>query len=183
MTPTPSQAAEKAIREALAAGPTPGTWETNGPFVNSSAVYGIADCSHADVAANWAGSDYTTDSYAEANAALIAACNPKAMTAVLSQLAELRAEVERLKADLNDAKELADSEGSRAVAYLRRARKAEAALQVIARWDLPPTGKFWDEEKTRPTSYEAEYGSNGARDYMRNLAIAALAADGKDGAR
>ena len=50
------------------------------------------------------------------------------------------------------------------------------ALTIIANWTLPATGKFWDEEKTRPTSYEAEYGSNGARDYMRNLAALTLLA-------
>lgn len=48
------------------------------------------------------------------------------------------------------------------------------ALLKIARWELPATGKFWDEEKTRPTSYETEYGSNGARTYMRSLALAAI---------
>lgn len=50
------------------------------------------------------------------------------------------------------------------------------ALTIIANWSLPPTGKFWDEEKTRPTSYEAEYGSNGAREYMKTLAAQALLA-------
>jgi hypothetical protein len=50
------------------------------------------------------------------------------------------------------------------------------ALTIIANWTLPATGKFWDEEQTRPTSYEAEYGSNGARDYMRNLAAQTLLA-------
>lgn len=43
-------------------------------------------------------------------------------------------------------------------------------LNIIANWELPATGKFWDEEKTRPTSYESEYGSNGVRDYMKNIA-------------
>lgn len=51
-----------------------------------------------------------------------------------------------------------------------------AALKTIEAWELPPTGKFWDEERTRPTSYETEYGSNGARDYIRAVARDALAA-------
>lgn len=60
-----------------------------------------------------------------------------------------------------------------------KARDAEierlrGVLARIDRWELPATGKFWDDEKTRPTSYEAEYGSNGARDYMRALAGQAL---------
>jgi hypothetical protein len=49
------------------------------------------------------------------------------------------------------------------------------ALKKIANWELPPTGKFWDEEKTRPTSYETEYGSNGARDYIKSIAKNAIA--------
>jgi len=48
------------------------------------------------------------------------------------------------------------------------------ALQTIARWDLPATGKTWPSGGA--VSYEAEYGSNGARDYMRQVALNALAA-------
>jgi len=51
---------------------TPGPWETNGPFVNSQAVTGIADCSRGDIAENWSGSDFITGRE-EANARLIAA--------------------------------------------------------------------------------------------------------------
>lgn len=49
------------------------------------------------------------------------------------------------------------------------------ALQKIAAWELPETGKFWDEEKKEPMSYGAAYGSNGERDYMKKVATAALA--------
>ena len=49
------------------------------------------------------------------------------------------------------------------------------ALRDIAEWRLPSTGLFWDDEQTRPVSYEAEYGSNGARDYIQNIARCALA--------
>ncbi len=50
------------------------------------------------------------------------------------------------------------------------------ALERIARWhgEFPETGKFWDEEKTRPMSYATAYGSNGERDFMRQLALDAL---------
>jgi len=50
------------------------------------------------------------------------------------------------------------------------------ALKRIEKWhgEFPVTGKFWDEEKTRPTSFASEYGSNGERDYMRSVASAAL---------
>lgn len=48
------------------------------------------------------------------------------------------------------------------------------ALKTIADWNLPETGEFWDEAKTRKISYEHNYGSNGARDYMRTIAQQAL---------
>ena len=52
--------------------------------------------------------------------------------------------------------------------------KYEKALNVVKFWITPETGKFWDKEQTQPTSYETEYGSNGARDYMRKIAAEAL---------
>ena len=73
-TPTPSQAAEKAIREALEAGAT-------------SAFY-----THPRDDNRW-----------RENERLALACNPEAMTALLSQLAEMRAKVERLKSALVQA--------------------------------------------------------------------------------
>jgi hypothetical protein len=52
----------------------------------------------------------------------------------------------------------------------------EAALTIVQKWQLPSTGKFWDKEETQPMSYEAAYGSNGAREFMRNVANEALSA-------
>ena len=54
--------------------------------------------------------------------------------------------------------------------------RMRAALERVARWhgEFPETGKFWDDEKTRQISYGAEYGSNGERDFMRQLALDAL---------
>lgn len=49
-------------------------------------------------------------------------------------------------------------------------------LVRISNWDLPPTGLFWDRKKTKPTSYETEFGSNGARDYIKKLAADTIAA-------
>jgi hypothetical protein len=51
--------------------------------------------------------------------AVAKACSPAAMSSVLAHIDAQQAEIDRLKS-------LADSEGSRAVEYLRRARKAEA---------------------------------------------------------
>lgn len=48
------------------------------------------------------------------------------------------------------------------------------ALVEIESWAMPSTGKFWDNEKTRPTSYGTEYGSNGERDYIRSVARKAI---------
>lgn len=53
-----------------------------------------------------------------------AACRPVAMSEVLSHITALEAENERLK-------DLADSEGSRAVEYLRRARNVEAEVELL----------------------------------------------------
>lgn len=112
-TPTPSQAAEKAIREALAKFP-PG-WHTVFNEVREREP-GIVD-----IGALWEDSEslaeaitVDTENYYDTVNAMpiakfIAACNPEAMTALLdafttkdSHLAEMRAEVERLSK--NDAR-------------------------------------------------------------------------------
>lgn len=49
-----------------------------------------------------------------------------------------------------------------------RIAKLEQALLTVERWQLPPTGKFWEDGS--PTSYAVEYGSKGERDYMRRVA-------------
>lgn len=47
------------------------------------------------------------------------------------------------------------------------------ALQSVAQWDnFPPTGKFF--ESGAEMSFEFCYGSNGARDHMREVARAAI---------
>jgi hypothetical protein len=56
----------------------------------------------------------------------------------------------------------------------QRAERYEKALKAIRDWQLPPTGQFWDDDKTKPMSYAACYGSNGERDFMRNIANEAL---------
>ncbi len=49
-------------------------------------------------------------------------------------------------------------------------------LMRISRWhgEFPETGRFFDDAKTRPISYWFEFGSNGERDFMRNLAKKAV---------
>lgn len=50
-----------------------------------------------------------------------------------------------------------------------------ATLQRIARWfgEFPATGAKWQDGS--PVSYGAQYGSNGERDFMRNIAAKAIA--------
>ena len=53
--------------------------------------------------------------------------------------------------------------------------KLRDALRTIVKWeDFPDTGKFWDEEKTKPMPYSACFGSAGERDHMRRIAADAL---------
>lgn len=55
-----------------------------------------------------------------------------------------------------------------------KAERYEKALKAIRDWQLPPTGQFYDNDKARPVSFSACYGSNGERDFMRNIANEAL---------
>jgi hypothetical protein len=54
------------------------------------------------------------------------------------------------------------------------ARKVREALEIIAGWELPASGQTWDDGS--PMSYGAAFGSNGERDYMRQVASDALQA-------
>ena len=47
-------------------------------------------------------------------------------------------------------------------------------LKRIANWELPETGQYWDNERTRPMSYAAAYGSDGEQAYIREIALQAL---------
>jgi hypothetical protein len=53
-----------------------------------------------------------------------------------------------------------------------RALHAEAALQAIVEWKLPPSGQT--HEDGSPMSFSYAYGSNGEQRYFQNLAQAAL---------
>lgn len=55
-----------------------------------------------------------------------------------------------------------------------KADRYEKALRFIQAWQFPPTGQFWDDDKLKPMSYAACYGSNGEQDFMRNVATEAL---------
>lgn len=56
--------------------------------------------------------------------------------------------------------------------------RLRTALERIERWfgEFPPTGRYW-EPGGREMSYGAAFGSNGERDYMRQVAREALAGE------
>ncbi len=62
-------------------------------------------------------------------------------------------------------------------ALINRVAHLEAAIYRVAKWhgEFPATGQFWDDDPTRPMSYSTCYGSNGERDFMREIARQALA--------
>lgn len=68
-----------------------------------------------------------------------------------------------LQADLYDISEL-----------IKERRIMKEALESIVEWKLPPTGRFWDDEKKEPMSYETVYGFGWARDYIKAIAKEAL---------
>lgn len=39
----------------------------------------------------------------------------------------------------------------------KRIKELQEALRKIQRWELPSTGRFWDDNPDRPISYESEY--------------------------
>ena len=55
-----------------------------------------------------------------------------------------------------------------------REERLETALKRIAKWfgEFPETERTWDDGS--PMSYSACYGSNGERDFMRQIAQEAL---------
>jgi hypothetical protein len=57
-----------------------------------------------------------------------------------------------------------------------REKRLESALVRIEKWfgEFPATNQFWDETKERPMSYASCYGSNGEREFMRDIARKAL---------
>lgn len=68
---------------------------------------------------------------------------------------------------------------ARLIAAQERIKQLEDALTIVQKWQLPSTGQFWDDDKTRPMSYGVCYGSNGERDFMRKVANEALTPNNK----
>ena len=105
--------------------------------------------------------------------------HPKAIDAIIKQANFYNEEIkwQRVPAPSPDLE--AEAETNRRYASQVEELKVEnerlrVALQKIANWELPPSGKYWDLLETDPMSYEAAYGSNGVRDYIKSIAANAL---------
>lgn len=70
-------------------------------------------------------------------------------------------------------------------ALIRIIEAQREALERIERWfgEFPATGEYWDKEMKCPMSYAALYGSNGERDYMREVARNALKSNSLEATR
>jgi hypothetical protein len=53
-------------------------------------------------------------------------------------------------------------------------KELKKALTLISEWNLPESGLFWDKEQKDPMSYGTAFGSNGERDYFKQVAQTAL---------
>ncbi len=82
---------------------------------------------------------------------------------------ELKAENEKLKEELL---KLVDSRDDSIEDLKLINEELVQALEIISNWNLPDTGRTWDDGT--PMSYEAAYGSNGARDYIKSVASQAI---------
>lgn len=74
-----------------------------------------------------------------------------------------------------NARFIAAANPAAVLALLERVRRLEEALRTIARWDHNTFPRVPDRQNPGETiSYGFAYGSNGERDFMRNIALKAL---------
>ncbi len=114
---TDAQTALAQVREALAAGPTPGPWyvRTNRHPTTDGRSWGWLDAAPpggpqraiAGVRVEWEGGDTSA-----VNARYLAACSPANMTAILAHVEAQEAEIERLTAALQYEQHRADRQGT-----------------------------------------------------------------------
>jgi len=124
---TDAQAALAHVREALAAGPTPGPWVT---MPANAGVHCVARI-NAWEAVPPSDCELSHDSI---DASFIAACSPANMTAIIAHVEAQEAEIERLRAGLRAVSDLIDE--SHGVAGLHRNGD-------VAPWsDLRTGGKY-----------------------------------------
>lgn len=122
----------------------------------------------------------------EAETPITAGAAPQTPAATPPDLAEIRFWLSDLEDDCREGRGIATI-GETGITHIRRLvaaadaadARAEAlvkALERIIAWQdkLPESGKFYSDGT--PMSYSAAYGSNGVRDYYRQVAADALAA-------
>ena len=84
----------------------------------------------------------------------------------------------QLRSELSEVWKLLDAERVHTRFVIKQRDELLAALERINRWhgEFPPSGRYWDTpHNTLPMSFSACNGSNGERDYMRDVARAAIA--------
>lgn len=90
------------------------------------------------------------------------------------QLKKSNEELERIKGYLRIALSERDNYIAKYDSLKLKSDALEANMYIIAKWILPSTGQFWEDDKNRPVTYEAAYGSQGVKDYFKTLAEEAL---------
>ena len=97
-----------------------------------------------------------------------------AFNSVAPRLALSQSENEKFNERLDYWKTKLSEADSKNLKLQSELEAVRAGLEKIANWELPATGKFWDDDKTQPLSYETAYGSNGVRDYIKSIALKLL---------
>ena len=75
--------------------------------------------------------------------------------------------------DMGRVVEWMEAKDAEIAALRAKLARAVEAFGRIGRWELPETGEFW--ESGRPVSYEAKFGSQGAKRYIEGFVRATLA--------
>jgi hypothetical protein len=129
---TDAQAALAQVRDALAAGPTPGPWVT---MPANAGVHCVARI-NAWEAVPPSDCELSHDSI---DASFIAACSPANMTAILAHVEAQKAEIERLTAERDELRrQLAEAEqDARRYRWLRANREFCVATYPEGEWVIP----------------------------------------------
>lgn len=101
-----------------------------------------------------------------------------AVKQMFSKIDELARDVEELKALRNGLVNYLSEQDSQFDVLkddILNIERYKNALKRVEEWVMPETGKFYDDNgKKIPLSYSYCYGSNGERDYIKNIARNAL---------
>ena len=100
-------------------------------------------------------------------------------TRLLTQYAREAGEAKG-RLEMSEAAGIVDGWRDRAQTAERERDELRKALEKIERWfdEFPATGRTWGDEHDTPMSYGSVFGSDGERDYMRDVARQALSLGG-----